>query len=404
MKKTEDVSGKNRSARPLGIYIHYPFCTERCFYCDFLTFPHAETLQAPYISALKKEIAHLGQAETKQTSPLLQDTPYFVDSVYFGGGTPSLLPTEEFLAVVETLRANFSFANDVEITLEVNPGTLTEEGLRRLLTVGVNRFSLGVQTMSDALLARLGRTHMAEDVEHDIRMLQNAGANNVNVDFLLGLPAQTLADIQKDLLYVAQWHVQHVSWYSLILEEKTYFHWQAQQGDLSLPEENLLLQEEDEVLRTLSSLGYTRYEISNFSLPSYASRHNRKYWTAEEYLGIGVGAASYLQGERYQNPSGIHAYIKEVEEGRLPQQLVERTIKEDLFEQVMMGLRLLEGVDREAFLKRNGMDALAIAPKSMAKAQKNGLLCITPTNIAFTRKGLNVQNDVLSDMLWEWEG
>lgn len=404
MRKTETTSGSAPAFRPLGLYIHYPFCRERCFYCDFLTFPHAEGLHAPYISALKKEIALLGQAKAQQKNPFLPSTHYLVDSVYFGGGTPSLMPQETLASVLNALRANFLFADEVEITMEVNPGTLDKDALALLLSAGVNRFSLGVQTMSDSLLQRLGRTHTAQDVARDIALFQEAGAKNVNVDLLLGLPNQTLPDIRRDLCYVAEWRPQHISWYSLILEEKTYFSWQAQHGDLPLPEETVLLQEEDEVLDTLSALGYERYEISNFALPSYASRHNLKYWTAQDYLGIGVGAASYLQSERYQNPSGIHAYLNEVKEGRLPQQHLVRSQQEDRFEQVMMGLRKIEGINRQAFFAQNGMDVLAMAPKSIRKAENNGLMRVTASHLAFTRLGLNVQNDVLSDILWEWEG
>lgn len=404
MRKTEDTSGSALAVLPLGLYIHYPFCRERCFYCDFLTFPHAEALHVPYLSALKKEIALLSQLAAQKKSPFLPSASYLVDSVYFGGGTPSLMPPETLASVLDALRANFLFADEVEITMEVNPGTLLKDGLALLLSTGVNRFSLGVQTMSDGLLKRLGRTHTARDAARDIALFQEVGVKNVNVDFLLGLPGQKLSDIRNDLCYVAQWRPQHVSWYSLILEEKTYFSWQAQHGELPLPEEALLLQEEDEVLDTLSALGYERYEISNFALPSYASRHNLKYWTAQDYLGIGVGATSYLQGERYQNPSGIHAYLNQVEEGRLPQQHLARSQQEDRFEQVMMGLRKIEGIDRRAFFARNGMDVLAMAPKSIHKAEKNGLMRVTASHLAFTRSGLNVQNDVLSDILWEWEG
>lgn len=404
MKKTENTFQAAPEIRPLGLYIHYPFCQERCFYCDFLTFPHAEALQVPYLSSLKQEIHLLDQAQARQQMPLLAPVSYVVDTVYFGGGTPSLLPPEAVVSLLDALRAAFSFAKDVEITLEANPGTLHRDGLATLVAAGVNRVSLGVQSMSDTLLQRLGRTHTAADVARDIALLRETGVRNVNVDFLLGLPGQSLEAIRRDLSFIEKWRPQHVSWYSLILEEKTYFSWQAQHGNLPLPEEALLLQEEEEVLNGLSALGYARYEISNFALPSYASRHNLKYWSAADYLGIGVGAASYLQGERYRNPAGIHAYGKEIAEGRLPQQREERTLEEDLFEQVMMGLRKIQGIDRNAFYARNGIDVLDMAPKRIAEAQKNGLLHITPKYIAFTRAGLNVQNDVLSDILWEWEG
>lgn len=400
--KTEDTAYRAPAREPLGLYIHYPFCLERCAYCDFLTFPHAEAMHALYLATVKEEITLLGEAEKRHQAPFGRAS-YGVDSVYFGGGTPSLMPPEALASILDALRTQFSFADDVEITMEANPGTLHAEGLARLLSAGVSRISLGVQTMSDTLLNRIGRTHTSRDVERDMAFLQEAGVANINVDFILGLPGQTRDDIHHDLSCIAQWRPQHVSWYSLILEEKTLFAWQAKHGELVLPEEDLLLQEEEDVLSGLSVLGYERYEISNFALPSFASRHNLKYWTAQDYLGIGVGAASYLQRERYQNPSGIHAYEKVIHEGRLPQELVPRLPEDDCFEQVMMGLRKIRGIDRQAFFARNGLDVLSMAPKSIAKAQENGLLQVTPARIAFTRSGLNVQNDVLSDILGEWE-
>lgn len=407
MKTDHTCEGAPASAeRSLGLYIHIPFCLERCYYCDFLTFPHAERFHAPYVEALKKEIRCFPFPSSQQERAMAEAfsaTSFCVDSVYIGGGTPTLLPVASLQEILDTLRERFCFSPSPEITVEANPGTFSSKDIQDLLKAGVNRVSLGVQSFSDPLLVRIGRTHTKEQVEEDIALLRDAGLKNLNLDLILGLPGQTTEDIQHDLSALERWHPEHVSWYSLILEEKTYFHFLVQKGRLALPDDETLVKWLTYVVQGLQEQGYDRYEISNFAKPGYASHHNLKYWSAKDYLGFGVGAASYFLGERYRNTDGIHAYVDGITAGRSPRAFIARTREDDLFEQIMMGLRKIVGMDRAAFLTRNGSDVTAFAPHTIRQACANDLMTLTPSHLAFTEKGFFIQNDVLSDMLLEHE-
>lgn len=378
----------------LGIYVHIPFCAERCFYCDFLTFPHAEKFHAPYGLALQKEITHAAWASYPDRT---------VDSIFFGGGTPTLLPASRLAAFLASLRRAFLLAEDAEITLEANPGTLTREGVHQLVASGVNRISLGVQTTNDALLKAIGRTHQMKDVLDDVEMLREAGIKNLNLDMILALPGQTPTDIENDLHWIETLRPTHVSWYSLILEEKTLFGYRTARGELVLPSEEEELALSAQAFKGLRCLGYVRYEFSNFAKPGSQSRHNLKYWSGDDYLGFGLGAASYIDGERYENMRGLKTYIETLERGELPRRKIVRSREDDLFEQVMTGLRKLEGIDRARFAKKNGIDPVQIAALVFRNAEREGLARITAERLALTEKGLLVQNSILSDALLYWE-
>lgn len=379
----------------LGVYIHIPFCPARCDYCDFLTFPHAEAFHAPYVEALLREMA------LPQVQEIL--ACHVVDSIYIGGGTPSMLPSSCIGDILDTMREQAHVAHDVEVTLEANPATFAVDDVRRWARAGVNRVSLGVQTFSDGLLQAMGRTHTADEARLAVGLLREGGIANLNIDLMVALPNQTRDDVRFDVAQVRALHPTHVSWYELILEAKTVFGFRAREGTLDLPAEEETVALWEEAARGLSSLGYERYEISNFARAGFASRHNLKYWTGEAYLGLGLGASGYIGGQRHDNTRNISSYIKHVTRGDDPGLCLERTREDDLFEQVMMGLRKIRGINRQRFARKNGCDVVSLAPRTIDREVTHGLMTLDAEHLAFTERGLWIQNDILSDMWLEWD-
>lgn len=380
----------------LGLYLHIPFCRERCSYCDFLTFPHAEALLRPYLEALAKEI-RLWKREREKGGE--EGLP--VDTIYLGGGTPSLLKADELRRLFREVHEAFPISPRAEITMEMNPEA--EGDARVLRALGINRISLGMQTSSPRLLAQCRRTHRSEDGGKTMVALRSAGFDNINVDLIYGLPGQTRKDLEGDLNWLAIHDPDHVSWYGLILEERSLLYQQVRQGTMQLPGEDVQADEFSFLLAELDKLGYRRYEISNFSKVGKQSRHNLKYWTGKPYLGLGLGASSYLNGERYHNPGTFQQYFTALRQGRLPREWEERTKKDDIFERIMMGLRRVEGISFRDFALATGIALESCVPKSMAKACRQGLGEKTADAFRLTRRGLDLQNRVLVDMMEEME-
>ncbi len=349
----------------------------------------------PYLEALH------AQMERKEVRDLA--SCYLVDSIFFGGGTPSLLPPKEVNRLLTHLGQIFEVSPFAEITLEMNPGTQTKEEMRDLRKAGVNRLSLGVQTMDDGLLQKIGRTHTAADVGHDLNALREAGFENINMDFISGLPGQTSAQLSRDLDLIGRAAPEHVSWYAMILEEQSWFGFQKKQGLLDWDEEDLQADLMEQVLDGLSALGYERYEISNFSKPGFASKHNLKYWSGSDYLGLGIGAASYLEGERFEVTRGIHRFIRYAGTDRPLFKRIPRSRKDDLFEQLMTGMRKIRGMELERFRERNGISLRELAPRTFTKGENRGLILEQEGRLAFTSKGMMLSNDFFSDVLLEME-
>ena len=369
----------------LGLYLHIPFCQERCHYCDFLTFPHIERYHEPYVQALLKEIALVGQGQR-------------VDSIYIGGGTPSLLGKDQFDRIFQALLTHFSWQGG-EWTLEANPGSLTKDKLEALAQAGVNRLSLGVQTMSDALLQVCGRTHQAQTVETDLKRIRAVAPFDLNLDFIFAIPGQKLSDIDRDLAAIERFQPGHISWYNLILEERTLFSYWLAKGRIQEASEDEELALMERAYQGLEDLGYQRYEISNFARPGKASRHNLKYWTGRDYLGLGLGAASYVDHKRFHNTSHFFTYLHDLDQGLLPRIWEQRSREEDLFEALMMGFRKLDGIDRRDFLARFGEDPMQRAPQFFESERRAGRLAWTDRRVYLTTTGLQLQNVFLLGLL-----
>jgi oxygen-independent coproporphyrinogen-3 oxidase len=285
----------------LGIYIHFPFCEKKCHYCDFLSFERGRgPAQEDYIGALLLEI----EERAKELDE------FSADSLFFGGGTPSLMNLPLMDQVMEQLQRCFSIAKDAEITLEANPGTLTKDGLKSYLSVGVNRLSLGVQSFDDTLLLKLGRIHNSEQAIRSYEMARDAGFENINLDLIFGIPSQKLSVWEDTLEKVFRLNPEHFSMYGLTIEEGTEFHRLVQKGETALCEEELDRKMYHLALAMAKARGYQQYEISNISKPGKECQHNLKYWSFLDYLGLGLGAHSFLSGLRFENTSRWEEYGK----------------------------------------------------------------------------------------------
>jgi len=375
----------------LGLYIHIPFCAQRCAYCDFLLFPHAERFHLPYMADLGRELAAVKAAGIAEGC--------VVDSIFIGGGTPTLMPPETLEALFDTLRSSLEIEDDAEISIESNPNTLDGAMVKALARCGVNRVSIGVQSASSELLSLCGRTHRTEDVRAAVARLRGSGISNINLDFIFAIPGQMRSDIDADLQLIAELRPTHISWYELIVEERTLLSHRIARGELAPLDEDVRAAFFERIVSGLNALGYARYEISNFALSGSSSRHNLKYWSGEPYLGLGLGAASYMDGERYVNPRTFRAYAEALDAGALPREKEVRSIEDDRFEWIMMGLRKLSGLSRGAFAERFGRDVLTLAPAFFERERLRGRLDWSERTLFLTPYGLDVMNDVLSDLM-----
>ncbi|MBX6351852.1 radical SAM family heme chaperone HemW [Alicyclobacillus shizuokensis] len=344
MTDTRSGVGPHRQPPAASLYVHIPFCASRCFYCDFTTYVAPASARQSYLEALSKELALLA-AEVR--------TP--LETVFFGGGTPTLLDSRQWDQLLTGLRRVLPIADNAEITVEANPETVDVEKLRVLAGHGVNRLSFGAQTLNDRLLLAIGRLHDADTVLRSIDQAQRAGFSRINVDLMFGLPDQSMADVEASLRTMADLGVEHLSAYWLKVEAGTPFADWLDQGRLNLPGEDLEAQMYERVREYLTAQGYVHYEISNFAKPGGEARHNLVYWRNYPYLAAGVGAHGYVGGVRYENVRNLAAYNQMLAEGRRPIQESQAVSAQEAAEDTMMlGLRLAEGVADARFRRQHG--------------------------------------------------
>ena len=374
----------------LGLYIHIPFCKSKCRYCDFCSFPSPKPHRIEaYLDALCREIEAYGQKE----HPYYTDaTSRSVDTVYFGGGTPTLLSPNALARVAETLRSTVRIAENVEITAECNPATADLDYFKALRTIGFNRLSIGAQSMQNSELKRLGRLHTADDVRKTVADARAAGFCNVSLDLMFGIPEQTEESLSNTLEEILSLSPDHLSVYGLQIEEGTYF--ARHQNELSLPDEDTERAMYMQTVETLSKHGLHQYEISNFARPGRESQHNLRYWRRQDYIGLGLAAHSCMGSLRFSNTEALDRYLsgnrRETEE---------RISSHDvLAEQVMLGMRLTEGVDFSALIRAYGDQATRYRD-ALAAYEAHGLVTADGGRIAFTRDGSYVSNAILSNVL-----
>lgn len=375
---------KSKSAA--GLYIHVPFCRRKCLYCDFCSYPdHSEATVGHYADRVCRELADRAAALAGKE----------IDTVYFGGGTPTLLSPAHFARLLDTVRAHYALAPDVEITTECNPATVDAHALSELRRLGINRLSIGMQSANDAELRALGRIHTAAQAADTVRAARAAGFDNLSLDIMYGIPTQTRDSFARTLDTVLALSPEHISAYSLILEEGTPF-WRMQDA-LPLPDEDAVCDMTAHALSVLRRAGYERYEISNFARDGRRSRHNVHYWNLDDYLGVGVAAHSLLGRVREQNRPDLAAYLAGEHITEREELLDGKTLCD---EYVMLRMRLADGVDKREFCTRFGADFDALYGAQVQKFARMGLLFDTPERVAFTDQGFMVSNAVLSDMLF----
>ena len=374
----------------LGLYLHIPFCVKKCAYCDFLSFPADDFVKRAYTRALIREIETVGR-EMKGRG---------ADTVFIGGGTPTALPTDCLRDIFKALQDHFNILENAEITMEMNPGTDREE-LDDVIGNYVNRISLGLQSMNDKELEMLGRIHRRDDFLKSYEHVRRLGIQNINIDLMSALPGQNLKSWLKTLTEVTTLQSQHISAYSLIIEEGTPFYELNQKKALALPDEDSEREMYEQTENVLKKAGYHRYEISNYAKNGYESRHNKKYWTGDDYLGLGLGASSLLNEERWHNTADMADYIKESGNTEILREDVQKLTRKDQMEEFMfLGLRLMKGVSLTEFKERFGKSMEEVYGSVLKKLIGQNLLIKEKDRIALTKRGIDVSNQVMSEFLF----
>lgn len=380
-----DNNFKNEKApRNLGLYIHIPFCRTKCLYCDFCSFVSRDEQQREaYVGALLREIEARGTKD------------YSVDTVYFGGGTPSLLSAEQIGRILGEIKESFNVSPDAEITLECNPMTVSDgdKYFKELRALGVNRLSLGVQSAVDGELKLIGRRHSFEDAKATFLAARGAGFENISVDLMLGIPSQTLDSLRASANQVIKLAADHISIYSLQLEEGTPLYRMRER--YSLADDDTAADMYELVVKMMKDAGYRHYEISNFARGGRESKHNCKYWRLDEYLGLGLAAHSDFGGKRLENTRDMERYLG----GEWLEAASDISNSEREFEFLMLGFRTADGISKSEFLARFGVGFDEKYGEKMEKFKKMGYFCEKGDALALTESGFEVSNAILTEIL-----
>ncbi|WP_432664577.1 radical SAM family heme chaperone HemW [Wukongibacter baidiensis] len=376
--------------KEIGLYLHIPFCIQKCKYCDFVSDRQNNETIDSYVEALKKEI--------NMYSDRLSD--YRVETIFIGGGTPSILETEKMDKIVKELFRNFNISKNVEFSIESNPGTLTKDKLKKYNDIGINRLSMGLQSFNNDVLKEIGRIHTKEDFIHNYDAAREAGCKNINIDLIYGLPNQDLKDWEHTLREVIKLNPEHISAYSLKIEEGTAFKRLFDENKLNLPGDEEDRKMYDLAIKLLEQHGIIQYEISNFSKKEYECKHNLIYWNNKEYLGLGVSAHSYMDSCRYANTGDINEYIRLMNEKKTAVISEEhKDEKDEIVETIFLGLRLNKGLDLEMFENRFKISIYDMYGEKIKSLVELGLLYEDKNHIRLTRYGMDVSNQVFIEFL-----
>ncbi len=378
---------------PLAIYLHFPFCLSKCAYCDFASRPLASTGGLPfarrYLDAMKIEL-DLRAASTEFHGAE-------VETIYLGGGTPTILPAEWIAEILHQIKQRFALAPEAEVTIEANPGTLDEIKLQGLLQAGVNRISLGVQSFSDKMLKLLGRIHTAAEAKKAISLIRSSGCHNLNLDLMYGLPGQSLEDWRETLLETVAARPEHISTYALSLEPGTPLAQQVVGGSLPSPDDDIAADMYLLAMDMLDKAGYYHYEISNFAQPGWECRHNRKYWANDEYLGLGASSHSFRGGIRWNNTPDAVVYTEWIARGRRPVGRAETlSLKARVGEALLLGLRCVEGVSEAEIGARYGLAPREVFATEIDRLCEEGLLVAEVGRLKIPREKWLLSNEVLA--------
>lgn len=371
--------------RELGIYVHIPFCKHKCDYCDFVSYCNKDNLIEDYITALKKEIK-------------LQNIQSWITTIYIGGGTPSYIDSKYIKQIMKEIQKK-NINKEAEITLEVNPGTATRQKLRDYKECGINRLSIGLQATQDSMLKQIGRIHNYSQFLETYNMAREIGFKNINVDLMIGLPNQKIIDLKESLKKIVDLQPEHISVYSLIVEDGTPIANKIKQGELELPNENMERNMYWYVKNTLELNGYKHYEISNFSKSGYESKHNMNCWNQSQYYGFGVAAHSYRDITRYSNTTDINEYIKNVKHEKLARNRIIHEIQKEYDtekEFMLLGLRKIEGVKIDDFKSKFVKNPIYVFRNELKKLTDENLIAVDTNTIRLTPKGIDLAN-----LVWE---
>ena len=368
----------------LGLYIHIPYFLHKCGYCDFNSHPENQEESIHYVDALIQEL--------KSYSP----KKYSIASVFFGGGTPTILPSSQLKHILKTAQEVFNFQTDCEITIEANPATIKLQSLQEIREAGYNRISIGAQSFDQKELQLLERVHSEKEIHSTIDKARSSNFKNLSMDLIFALPDQTIEKWHSNLNQAIQKKPEHLSTYNLTIEPATAFFQLHKKGKLNLPNENIQLGMYETTIQILKDAGYQHYEISNFSKPGMESQHNINYWNNGEYIGIGAGASSYLYGERFKNTKLPSNYIREIKVNKSA--IETRETLEPMHamgETLMLGLRLLKGISIDAFEKRFQVSFYKVYGKTLDQLFNQELITLNKNRIALSKKGLFLADSVI---------
>lgn len=375
----------------ISLYIHIPFCEKKCYYCDF----------SSYVGVENKKINNYVNSLIKEISLYKEDLDHYtIKSIFFGGGTPSYIDSKYIVEILDFLNLNFNIAEDIEITLESNPNSITKDKLEDYKSAGVNRISLGLQSTDNEMLKFIGRVHTYEEFIRSYNLIKSIGIENINVDLIFGIPGQTVASVEKDIDEILKLDVNHISFYSLILEGNTPMEKWVDDGRYDMPNEIEDRKMYHNTIRKLSENNYNHYEISNFSKDSKECYHNIVYWKINPYIGLGLSSHSNFKEERFFNTSNLNEYIEMLSEDKKP--IVGRdkiSLEDEISEYCIMGIRLIEGIDEEEFSSRFNNSIDYYYRDILEKHVSTGLLYRNNNRIYLSEKGLDLANLVEVDFL-----
>lgn len=373
----------------ISLYIHIPFCAQKCLYCDFPSFARKDHLRKAYIEALNKEIISLREKHNNLE----------INTIFIGGGTPSVLEANELECLLKEV-AKLNMAKDIEYSMECNPGNLTEEKLEVMKKYGVNRISMGLQAKQDNLLKGLGRIHNYKTFKENFLLAKKVGFNNINVDLMFGLPNQRLNEWEETLREIISLEPAHISAYSLIIEEGTAFYNLYENDKLKLPTEEEERKMYHLAKKILEENGFNQYEISNYAKEGKECRHNLAYWNMDNWIGVGSAAASYINGKRIKNISSVEEYINSInEKGEAVEEIINNSKNDNIEEFMFMGLRKINGIDENEFKNRFSMNINDVYGEILNKYIDEGLLIRESGRIFLSEKGIEISNIIMADFL-----
>lgn len=378
----------------LGIYIHIPFCKQKCYYCDFVSYSNKCSEVKEYIESLKKEIEEFDFSN------------YKVTSIYIGGGTPSYIDSIYIVEILselkEKLKCNLIEFKDIEITIEVNPGTVDTKKLNDYKKSGINRLSIGLQSTKNDILKKIGRIHTYQEFLEIYKLAREIGFKNINIDLMIGIPGQKIEDLKNTLQDIIKLEPEHISVYSLIIEENTPIEKMLENGEIKLPDEDLERNMYWYVKNTLELNGYNHYEISNFAKLGKESRHNLNCWNQEEYIGFGVAAHSYLNDIRFSNTINVEEYIQHIENNRKEENIQieeSQSLEDKKNEFMMLGFRKIQGVDIARFKEKFIDNPIFLYREKLNKLVEEGLIEVDLNHIKLTNKGIDLANLVFEEFV-----